>query len=75
MTNDRAAVDRSLFQVGHYAPVAQHDTLAEELGVAEATEDDLYQAMDRLLERQERIEKKLAARHLDQGGLVLYDVS
>jgi transposase len=50
-------------------------TLAEELGVAEATENDLYEAMDWLLERQERIEKKLAARHLSEGGLVLYDVS
>ena len=50
-------------------------TLAEELGVAEATEDDLYEAMDWLLQRQERIEKKLAARHLSEGGLVLYDVS
>ena len=50
-------------------------TLAEEMGVADATEDDLYAAMDWLLERQERIEKKLAARHLDQGGMVLYDVS
>jgi transposase len=50
-------------------------TLAEEMGVADATEDDLYAAMDWLLERQERIEKKLAARHLEQGGLVLYDVS
>ena len=50
-------------------------TLAEELGVGDANEDDLYQAMDWLLERQERIEKKLAARHLEEGGLVLYDVS
>src|SRR6266436_4195502 len=50
-------------------------TLAEELGVAEATENDLYQAMDWLLQRKERIEKKLAARHLREGGLVLYDVS
>jgi transposase/ribosomal protein L35 len=50
-------------------------TLAEELGVQEATEDDLYQALDWLLERQERIEQKLAARHLREGGLVLYDVS
>ena len=50
-------------------------TLAEELGVAEATEDDLYQAMDWLLQRQGRIEKKLAARHLQEGALVLYDVS
>jgi len=50
-------------------------TLAEEMGVAEATENDLYEAMDWLLERKERIEKKLAARHLREGGLVLYDVS
>lgn len=50
-------------------------TLAEELGVAEATENDLYAAMDWLLERQEGIEKKLAARHLREDGLVLYDVS
>ena len=50
-------------------------TLAEELGVAEATEDELYAAMDWLLARQERIEKKLAARHLREGGLVLYDVT
>jgi transposase len=50
-------------------------TLAEEWGVGEATEDDLYQAMDWLLELKERIEKKLAARHLSEGGLVLYDVT
>ena len=50
-------------------------TLAEDLGVQDATEDDLYAAMDWLLERQERIEKKLAARHLEEGGLVLYDVT
>ncbi len=50
-------------------------TLAEELGVQDASEDDLYEAMDWLLERQERMEQKLAARHLAEGGLVLYDVS
>jgi transposase len=50
-------------------------TLAEELGVQEATEDDLYQAMDWLRERQPRIEKKLAERHLAEGCLVLYDVT
>ena len=50
-------------------------TLGEELGVADADEDDLYGAMDWLLARQDRIEKKLAGRHLEQGGLVLYDVS
>jgi hypothetical protein len=50
-------------------------TLADELGVASATADDLYDAMDWLAERQERIEKKLAARHLREGTLLLYDVS
>ena len=50
-------------------------TLAEELGVADATEDQLYDAMDWLLDRQKVIEKKLARRHLDDGAMVLYDVS
>jgi len=50
-------------------------TLGEELGVGEATEDELYAAMDWLFARQERIEKKLAVRHLTAGGLVLYDVT
>jgi hypothetical protein len=50
-------------------------TLAEDFGVAEATEDDLYAAMDWLLERQGTIERKLAARHLSPGALVLYDLS
>jgi hypothetical protein len=50
-------------------------TLAEELGVAGVDEDDLYAAMDWLLERQERIEDRLARRHLKDGELVLYDVS
>jgi len=50
-------------------------TLAEEFGVADASEDDLYAAMDWLLERQSTIQKKLAARHLSAGGLVLYDLS
>ena len=50
-------------------------TLAEELNVADASEDDLYQALDWLLARQARVEKKLAARHLGDGALVLYDVS
>lgn len=50
-------------------------TLAEELGVADADEDDLYAAMDWLLARQDAIQKKLAARHLSDGGLVLYDLS
>jgi len=50
-------------------------TLASELGVEGADEDDLYLAMDWLLERQARIEDRLAARHLRDGEMVLYDVS
>ena len=50
-------------------------TLALDFGVANADEDDLYEAMDWLLERQEAIQKKLAARHLITGGMVLYDLS
>jgi len=50
-------------------------TLAEEFGVVDADEDDLYAAMDWLLGRQDAIQKKLAARHLREGGLVLYDLS
>ncbi|KKK87039.1 hypothetical protein LCGC14_2757230, partial [marine sediment metagenome] len=50
-------------------------TLAEELGVEDANVDALYAAMDWLLSRQKSIERKLAERHLAEGGLVLYDVS
>ena len=50
-------------------------TLAEDFGVASCNEDDLYAAMDWLLARQDMIQKKLAARHLTTGALVLYDLS
>jgi hypothetical protein len=50
-------------------------TLAEDLGVADAHEDELYAAMDWLIERQEKIEKRLGKRHLKEGGLVLFDLT
>jgi transposase len=50
-------------------------TLPSLLNVEDATENDLYDAMDWLLERQSQVEQKLAARHLQSGGLVLYDLS
>ena len=50
-------------------------TLAKDFSVADAVEDELYAAMDWLLSRQERIETKLAARHLAEDSLVLYDLS
>jgi hypothetical protein len=50
-------------------------SLGEVLGLRGADEDDLYEAMDWLYERQEKIEDALAKRHLEDGMLVLYDVS
>jgi transposase len=50
-------------------------TLGEELGVQGAVHDDLYAAMDWLLERRDAIEQRLARRHLREGELALYDVS
>ncbi len=50
-------------------------TLAEELGVAYADVDELYDALDWLLARQRRIERKLADRHLATDDHVLYDVT
>lgn len=53
----------------------QSTTLADELEVSDATTTELYQALDWLLARQQDIERKLAKRHLKEGGVVLYDVS
>lgn len=50
-------------------------SLSELLGLEKADEDDLYSAMDWLVNRQELIENELAKRHLCEGALVLYDVS
>jgi len=50
-------------------------TLPEILDVSDADEDDLYDAMDWLLERQGRIENKLAGRHLKNNALALYDLT
>src|SRR5512133_3628779 len=49
--------------------------LSETLGLGDVDEEELYSAMDWLLERQPRIELALAKRHLSEGTLVLYDVS
>lgn len=50
-------------------------TLTESLGLGPTDEDELYEALDWLLEHQAPIEKKLAARHLTIGGLALYDLT
>jgi hypothetical protein len=50
-------------------------TLGPDLGVAGASTDDVYEAMDWLLERQDDIEAALARRHLAAGGMALFDLS
>jgi len=51
------------------------NSLGEVLGVEGADADDLYEALDWLGRAQRRIEKKLARRHLEDGQLVLWDVT
>jgi hypothetical protein len=55
--------------------LVHQSTLAGELELGEVTEAELLAAMDWLLERQERIERTLARRHLQGEGFVLYDLS
>jgi hypothetical protein len=50
-------------------------TLGADLGVADASTDDVYAAMDWLLARQDGIEAALAKRHLRPGGMALFDLS
>ena len=50
-------------------------TLPDFLQIKDADEDDLYKAMDWLLERQDGIEKKLSDRHLKSNGMALYDLT
>lgn len=51
------------------------NSLGELLGLQKVQDDDLYRAMDWLLERQADIENALAKRHFAEGGLVLYDLT
>lgn len=50
-------------------------SLASELGIGDASEDEVYRAMDWLVKRQGRIEGRLAERHLREGGSVMFDLS
>jgi hypothetical protein len=50
-------------------------TLGVDLGVAEASTDQVYAAMDWLGDRQDKLQRRLARRHLEPGGLVYYDLS
>jgi Transposase DDE domain len=50
-------------------------TLGPDLGVAGASTDGIYAAMDWLQDRQDDIEKQLARRHLREGGIAMFDLS
>ena len=54
-------------------------TLGVDLGVAGASTDEIYAAMDWLVDRQDAIEKHLVARHLDEsvnpGRMALFDLT
>jgi hypothetical protein len=50
-------------------------TLGPDLGIADAPRDDVYEAMDWLLERQDPIEAELARRHLREGGIAMFGLS
>src|SRR6266516_261536 len=50
-------------------------TLGADLAVADASTDDVYAAMDWLVARQREVEKQLAARHLAEGGIAMFDLS
>ena len=64
-----------LATVRGFSPETGESTLGELLNVSQADEDELYGAMDWLLQTQTAIEKALAQKHLSEGALVLYDVS
>ena len=57
------------------AQATARNSLAETLDIEDTDENDLYAAMDWLLDRQDAIERRLAKRHLADGALVLYDLT
>ena len=50
-------------------------SLGQLLNIETARDDELYSALDWLLDNQGKIEDKLAKKHLTSGSLVLYDVT
>ena len=56
-------------------PDTLSSSLGAHLGLGEVSEDELYRALDWLLERQAALEASLAKKHLTEGGLVLYDLT
>src|SRR6266581_838951 len=76
MMADRLIAPRS--KLG-FVRAVDEETASSSLGavlrLGRVKEREAYEALDWLLERQARIENSLARRHLEDGVLVLYDVS
>ncbi|MGH7922368.1 MAG: IS1634 family transposase, partial [Candidatus Dormibacteraceae bacterium] len=53
----------------------RNSALAQDLHLGEVTEDELYGALDWLFKHQPAIERRLAKHHLQEGGMVLYDLT
>lgn len=56
-------------------PETATHSIGLELGLDNLNDNELYQALDWLLKRQNRIENKIAKKHLQDGMLLLYDLS
>lgn len=69
------SADSKLSTVRHCSSETASTTLGELTDVADVSEHECYTAMDWLLERQEKIQRKLAKKHLEQGRPVLFDLS
>lgn len=67
--------DSKLVTARHCSEQTGVTTLGPELGLTDIDEQDCYAAMDWLLERQGAIEARLAAKHLQSGDPLLYDLS
>jgi transposase len=67
--------DSKLATVRHCSQETPSTTLGEMLSLEDLDEHECYAAMDWLLDRQEKIQKKLAKKHLQSGDSVLFDLS
>jgi transposase len=65
---------RNWQRCGRSVPSAA-SSLGDRLKLGEVADREIYDALDWLLTRQERIDKRLAKRHIADGTLVLYDMS
>lgn len=70
-----AKPDSKLATAKGLGPETLKTSLPELLDVEGADEDELYEALDWLVDQKETIERKLADKHLRDGDMALYDVS